>query len=156
MDLMSAIRSTDHNQPNNNRSASLKVKSRTQSKSTEKATQMAHSEHSLKRLQSHRLSDYNDCCDNKVLTRKRLRQSVFWEGFLVFSLTVLINIASINCIATRQLEGEFIFFFYNHHPPIDPVIFTTLSFDLFSGARRKLEKREISVNWNLSLMKQNI
>lgn len=107
MDLMSAICSTDYNQPNK-RSASLKVTLRTQSKSLNKATQMAHTKRSSKWLQSYRFSDDFNCCDNKILAGKRLRRIMCWEGILVFSLIVLINTASINCTATRQVEGEFI------------------------------------------------
>lgn len=33
---------------------------------------------------------------------------MFWEGVVVFSVVVFINVASINCNATRQVEGEFI------------------------------------------------
>lgn len=106
MDLMSAICSSDYNQPNKKRSASLKVTLRTQSKSINKATQMAHIKRSSNWLQSHRFSDYINCCDNRILAGKRLRSDMWWEGILVFSLIVLINIASINCTATRQLEGE--------------------------------------------------
>lgn len=105
MDLMSAICSSDYNQPNS-RSASLKSKSRTQSKSINKAAQMAHTECSLKRLQSHRFSDYFDCCDDRSLAMTRPRRKMYWDSILVFSVIVLINIASINCTATRQLEGE--------------------------------------------------
>lgn len=69
---------------------------------------MAHSERSFKRSLSHRLSDYFNCCDNKILAKKRLRRDMCRGGILVFSVVVLINIASINCVATRQVEGEFI------------------------------------------------
>lgn len=100
---MSAICSDDYNQPNN-RSTSLKLKSRTQSTSINKIEQMAASK---ERLQSHRSSDYFNCCDKKLRARQRLRRSMCWEGVLVFSVIVLINIASINCIATRHVEGEF-------------------------------------------------
>jgi hypothetical protein len=92
---MSAVCSDDYNQPNN-RSASLKLKSRTQS--TEEMAANA------ERSQIHRSSDYFNCCDKKLRARRRLRR---WEGVLVFSVIVLINIASINCIATRHVEGEF-------------------------------------------------
>lgn len=104
---MSSIRSSDYNQPNS-RSASLKSKSRTQSKTINKAARMAHSERSLRRLQNHRFSDYVNCCDDKGLAqRMRSRGSMCWEGILVFSVIVLINVASINCTAVRQQpEGE--------------------------------------------------
>lgn len=127
MDLMSDICSTDHNQPNN-RSASLK--SRTQSKSMRKAT---HVKRSLKQMEIHRLSDYSNCCDIKITSRKRLRRNMFWEGVLVFSVVVFINVASINCNATRQVEGEFILLLstlFSSSPP-KPIIFMTLSSDLF-------------------------
>src|SRR5690349_1726128 len=91
MDLMSDICSTDHNQPND-RSASLKVESRTQSKSSNKSTQMTHTERSLKRMQIHRQSDYISCCDRKILSRTRLRRNMFWDGFVVFSVVVFINV----------------------------------------------------------------
>lgn len=147
MDLMSAICSTDYNQPNK-RSASLKVTLRTQSKSIIKATQMAHTQRSSKWLQNHRFSDYFNCCDYKILAGKRLRRDMFWEGILVFSLIVLINIASINCTATRQVEGEFILSLTHF------LIFMTLNSDLFL-LRESLEW-EFCVNWNLSQMERNI
>lgn len=108
MDLMNAICSSDYNQPNN-RSASLKLTSRTQSKSINKGKQMAHAERSLKRLQDRRFSDYVNCCDNRILARHRPAIGMCWESIvLVFSVIVLINVASINCAAaTRQVEGEF-------------------------------------------------
>lgn len=99
MDLMSAVCSDDYNQPNI-RSTSLKLKSRTQSS----AKQMAANG---ERLQNHQSSDLFNCCDKKVRARQRLRRSMCWERVLVFSVIVLINIASINCIATRHVEGEF-------------------------------------------------
>lgn len=148
MDLMSALDSTDYNQPNG-RSASLKVKSRTQSKSINTATQMAHSDCSFIRSLNHRLSDYFNCCDNKILAKKRLRREMCRGGFLVFSVVVLINIASINCVATRQVEGEFIFFTLH----IFFIIFMTLGSDLLALIARRTR---ISVNWNLSQMKRNI
>lgn len=103
MDLMSAICSDDFNQPNS-RLASLKLKSRTQSKSINKYKQMASN---TERLQNHRFSDYFNCCDKKLQVKQRLRRNMCWEGVLVFSVIVLINIASINCNATRHVEGEF-------------------------------------------------
>jgi hypothetical protein len=111
MDLMSAICSADYNQPNN-RFASLKRKSRTQSKSINTAQQMAaHQE----RLQNHRFSEYFNCCDKKLQVRQRLRRNMCWEGVLVFSVIVLINIASINCNATRHVEGEFHTLLFHTH-----------------------------------------
>lgn len=129
MDLMSDICSTDHNQPNN-RSASLKVTSRTQSKPVNKATPMAHTERSLKQMKIHRLSDYFNCCDRKVLSRKRSRRNMFWEGIVVFSVVVFINVASINCNATRQVEGEFIFLLNTLFFLLYIIIFMTLNSDL--------------------------
>lgn len=134
MNLMSAACSADHNQPHSKSAVSLKLKSRTQSQSINKTTQMADTENSLKRLRKHRLSDQNSCCDNKASSGKRSRRSVCWEGVLVFSVTVLINIASIDCAATRQLEGEFTIQAHKHFPQAN-LIFMTLSFDL-SLARR--------------------
>lgn len=128
---MSAICSTDYNQPNS-RSASLKQKSRTQSKSINKAAQMAHNECSLKRLQHHRLSDYFNCCEDKILARNRLRRNMCWEGIVVFSVIVLINVASINCTATRQVEGEFILPY-----TLSLLIFMTADSDLFLLAKRE-------------------
>lgn len=128
MGLMSAICSADYNQPNN-RSSSLKVASRTQSKPINKATKMAHTECSLKWLQNHRFSDYFNCCDNRIPSRKGLRRGMCWEGILVFSVIVLINIASINCTATRQVEGEFMV----HSLPytLSLLIFMSSNSDLF-------------------------
>lgn len=123
MDLMSALCSDDYNQPNN-RSASLKLKSRTQS--TEQMAANAES------LQNHRSSDYFNCCDKKLRARQRLRRSMCREGVLVFSVIVLINIASINCIATRHVEGEFhklsLQTFLSNLPWL--LIFMTAKFDL--------------------------
>lgn len=128
MGLMSAICSADYNQPNN-RSTSLKVTSRTQSNSINKASQMAHTGCSLERLPSHRISDYFNCCEKRILTRKGLGRGMCWEGILVFSVIVLINVASINCTATRQVEGEFMV----HSLPytLSLLIFMTLNSDLF-------------------------
>lgn len=122
---MSSIRSSDYNQPNS-RFASLKPKSRTQSKSTNKAAQMVHSERSLRRSMGHRLSDSSDCCDDdKGRSRLRPRSIMCWESVLVFSVIVLINVASISCTAARQQpEGE-----YTHFISFSIVIFTTSTSD---------------------------
>lgn len=134
---MSTACSADHNQPNG-KSASLNFKSRTQSQSKSKTTQMADTENSLKRLRKHRLSDQNSCCDNNASSGKRSRRNVCWEGILVFSVTVLINIASIDCAATRQLEGEFTIQAHKHFPEALSLWLWVLIF-LSPGARASRE-----------------
>lgn len=150
MDLMSAICSSDYNQPN---SRSTSLKSRTQSKSINKAAQMAHTTHSSERLQNHRFGDYFNCCDDKVLVGQRLRRNMCWEGILVFSVIVLINIASVNCAASRQLEGESTLFFTHTRPYLYDFEFWSSSFRHCAVERNWNEN---SVNWNLSQMEQNI
>lgn len=55
-----------------------------------------------------------------------------WEGIVVFSVIVLINVASINCTATRQVEGEFILPY-----TLSLLIFMTADSDLFLLAKRE-------------------
>jgi len=58
----------------------------------------------------HRFSDYLNfnCCDNNNnnSSTRVSSSSMMWRRCLVFSVVVLINVASINCVATRQ-QGEF-------------------------------------------------
>jgi hypothetical protein len=73
------------------------LKKRTQSKFMNKINQKALT-----------ARDFINCCDDKIMVPK-LRYSenmMRWCNVLVFSVVVLINIASINCIATRHVEGE--------------------------------------------------
>lgn len=60
------------------------------------------------------ISDYDErCCDKIIIlskTRKKhpsIMKSIYWKNILVFSVIVLINLATKECIAARQLEGMF-------------------------------------------------
>ncbi|CRK89417.1 CLUMA_CG003165, isoform A, partial [Clunio marinus] len=75
MDLMSALCSDDYNQPNSE-SATLKLKSRPQSKLINKAVEMAYTECSINRQSS-------TFCEKKVTFKKRLRPSMSWKRILV-------------------------------------------------------------------------
>lgn len=113
MDLMNASCISDYNHLTTNRSASLKMKLRTQSKSIKasRGEVAAYNERTFNGLPNHhRLSDLNNCCDNNNHTVLSSCKRVRWQKVLVFSVVVLIKIASIDCIATRQLEGELLFF----------------------------------------------
>jgi hypothetical protein len=52
-------------------------------------------------------TEYINCCDDKVMISCLRYSGIMkqWHNVLVFSVVVLINIASINCIASRQVEG---------------------------------------------------
>lgn len=111
MDLMSSggnIRClfSDYNQPNN-RSTSLKLSRQ----------QQRHQQHSMNKINQKAFTrDFINCCDDRIIimepcekkknNNNRLGTMMRWQNVLVFSVVVLINIASINCAATRQNEGE--------------------------------------------------
>jgi hypothetical protein len=75
----------------------------------------------LKCYPSSLISDYDDkrCCDKIIIlskTRKKKQHHsshskmnkmsmMYWKNILVFSVIVLINLATKECIAARQLEG---------------------------------------------------
>jgi hypothetical protein len=73
----------------------------------------------LKCYPSSLISDYDKrCCDKIIIlskTRKKQKQhplimrSMYWKNILVFSVIVLINLATKECTAARQLEGMFMF-----------------------------------------------
>lgn len=54
--------------------------------------------------------DFINCCVDRNMmvpcTRYSGNMMMRWCNVLVFSVVVLIHIASINCIAARQIEGE--------------------------------------------------
>lgn len=102
---MDLIDSSDYNQPSKNRFASLKLKlKRTQSnKSLNKINQKAFTAKISR--------DFINCCDARNMMVPCMRYSgnmmMRWCNVLVFSVVVLIHIASINCIASRQIGGKF-------------------------------------------------
>lgn len=57
-----------------------------------------------------RLRDYINCCDDRIMEtcekRNNKNSSNNMRNVLVFSVVVLINLASLNCVAARQIEGE--------------------------------------------------
>lgn len=93
--------SSDYNQPNNkNRSASLKSRAQ---QSINKINQKAF----IAR------DSFINCCDDRIMEAMKNNKigsssnNIRWQNVLVFSVVVLINIASISCVAARQIEGEF-------------------------------------------------
>lgn len=110
MDLMNneATDLSDYNQhTSKSRFATLKNSKRTQSncKSYTKINQKA-----LTARYSPR--DFVNCCDDRNMMVPYMRCSGNmmmmrrWCNVLVFSVVVLIHIASIDCIASRQIGGE--------------------------------------------------
>lgn len=94
--------SSDYNQPNKNRSASLKSRA----------------QHSINKINQKAFiarDSFINCCDDGIMEAMKNNKigsssnnNIRWQNVLVFSVVVLINIASINCVATRQIEGEFL------------------------------------------------
>jgi hypothetical protein len=93
--------SSDYNQPNNNKNRSASLKSRAQ-QSINKINQKAF----IAR------DSIINCCDDRIMEAMKNNKigsssnNIRWQNVLVFSVVVLINIASISCVAARQIEGE--------------------------------------------------
>lgn len=113
MDLMSSGNRrclfSDYRQPNN-RSTSL----------NSRAPEQQHQQHSINKINQKafiaRIRDYINCCDDRIMEPCEKRNKIAsnninmmmrWKNVLVFSVVVvLMNLASINCVAARQIEGE--------------------------------------------------
>lgn len=114
MDLMSSGNRrclfSDYRQPNN-RSTSLNSRA---------PEQQQHQQHSINKINQKafiaRIRDYINCCDDRIMEPCEKRNKIAsnninmmmrWKNVLVFSVVVvLMNLASINCVAARQIEGE--------------------------------------------------
>lgn len=89
-----------------NRSASLKLRIQSnQNEANKIQNQKAFTAH----IRDLNKNNNNNCCDDKVMVAYSSRNMMRWYNVLVFSVVVLINIASINCMASRHVEGEFFF-----------------------------------------------
>lgn len=93
--------SSDYNQPNN-KNLSKSLKSRAQ--------------HSINKINQKAFiarDSFINCCDDRIMEAIKNNKigssssnNIRWQNVLVFSVVVLINIASISCVAARQIEGE--------------------------------------------------
>lgn len=96
--------SSDYNQPNNNNNRSTSLKSRAQ--------------HSINKINQKAFiarDSFINCCDDRIMEAMKNNKigssssnNIRWQNVLVFSVVVLINIASISCVAARQIEGKFL------------------------------------------------
>ena len=109
---MDLIDTSDYNQkPSKNRFASLKLKlKRTQSNKSIKNNKNKN-KINQKAFTAKISRDFINCCDDRNMMVPCMRYSgnmmMRWCNVLVFSVVVLIHIASINCIASRQIGGKF-------------------------------------------------
>ena len=115
MDLMSSGNRrclfSDYRQQPNNRSTSLNSRA---------PEEQQHQQHSINKINQKafiaRIRDYINCCDDRIMEPCEKRNKIAsnninmmmrWKNVLVFSVVVvLMNLASINCVAARQIEGE--------------------------------------------------
>lgn len=119
MDLMSSGNRrclfSDYRQQPNNRSTSLNSRASEQ-----------HQQHSINKINQKafiaRIRDYINCCDDRIMEPCEKRNKIAsnninmmmrWKNVLVFSVVVLMNLATSNGVAARQIEGEFVAFIFN-------------------------------------------
>lgn len=108
---------SDYSQPNSSISNNIKNRRR----STSLKSRAQHQQYSINKINQKafiaRIRDYINCCDDRIMEpcEKRNKSTgsssnnlnmMLWKNVLVFSVVVLINLASLNVVAARQIEGE--------------------------------------------------